>query len=748
MMKMLKTTYKSGMVSGMMAAMLALSACSSDSLIDTETIPGDTSISLVGTMTRADGVANNTETLQGYTNLKLSAKTTENTPTDYFTNVALTVSNDAVSSVSGAYYLTANAYYPLGNKEISLFAHTGNVDNSGKIALTAGTEKANDYLISNGDDGTGTKVSSKNAGSGNDARAKELNFRHIMTKVKVIIKVTDKTDNRPTSTPTNIELKFGNTVNVLTSGTYALNNPPADNNNNKATASGNAYTLKYGVNYLIPTGENLSKTAGILSYLKIDDYVASSDDLKNMEISKAKDVNSNETDLILTPGYAYDLTFEIERLKLNKITVTKKDWDIVPGDGTWGYEPHQVKMTTNGGYVNSGNGQITKIVLHHTPQNGTDSYQYIGTCVEEGQGTSKEVKANFLTLPTNMAGTLTTDLYTKNGLLIEGHEITYTEENNGNPQQFSINLNANGMTKDNSNSYYEVQTPLQFYNLMNNPEAGEKYKLMNNIDVNSLALTIPQKDFPENAELNGDGHSILHMNAKNSGLFKENKGTLKNLHIAFSSIDASGSGDTYAGGICSINSGTIEGCINEADIKSKDNQTVGGICGKNDTKGKILACLNTGNIPEGTTGGICGENSSTDAGAIKACINAGMLHGSSNYTGTAALGGICGYQSAKSNNKLISSCYWLTGTASNTQTFNDERAIGSFAEGIDENDQAGYTDDTTNMTETKLRTEAVTKLNNALSTTSSWEFKYEKDTNTNTYKTVWPIPVKKSTTNP
>ncbi len=746
MMKMLKTIYKSGM----MAAMLALSACSSDSLIDTETIPGDTSISLVGTMTRADGVANNTETLQGYTNLKLSAKTTENTPTDYFTNVALTVSNDAVSSVSGAYYLTANAYYPLGNKEISLFAHTGNVDNSGKIALTAGTEKANDYLISNGDDGTGTKVSSKNEGSTDDARAKELKFRHIMTKVEVVIKITDTTSDRPTTTPQNIEISFkdgNNGVKVYKEGTYALTTSSANDTNNTATATGTTlYTLKQGVHYLIPTGETLSGKKGILKSLKIDDYTATDADLNTIEIPQAE-FNGTKSDFILKPGLSYRLTFEIERLRLNKITVTKKDWDIKSGDGTWGYDPHKVEMNMTGGYTNSGDAQITKIVLRHAPQNNTGSYQYIGTCEKENG--SNVVNAKFLTLPTDMSQrTLTADLYTKDGLLIEQHSVIYVAATESASQKFSINLNANGMTKDNSNSYYEVQTPLQFYNLMNNPEAGKKYKLMNNIDVNSLALTIPQKDFPENAELDGDGHSILHMNANNSGLFKENKGTLKNLHIAFSSIDASGSGDTYAGGICSINSGTIEGCINEADIKSKDNQTVGGICGKNDTKGKILACLNTGNIPEGTTGGICGENSSTDAGAIKACINAGMLHGSSNYTGTAALGGICGYQSAKSNNKLISSCYWLTGTASNTQTFNDERAIGSFAEGIDENDQAGYTDDTTNMTETKLRTEAVTKLNNALSTTSSWEFKYEKDTDTNTYKTVWPIPVKKSTTNP
>lgn len=733
MMKMLKTLYKSGMV----VAIAALSACSSDSLIDREIVPGDSRILLAGAITRGTGTPGTSETLDGYENLFLSAKTAPETgsPADYFTNVDLKVGEN-YPGAANARYLNANAYYPLGGKEIKLFAHTGKLDNNGKIALTAGTKKVNDYLISNGTDGNGTAANST------DKKAKELNFRHIMTKVEVVVK-TDKPDNKPVTEPTNIEILFKNGaggVNVAQKGTYSLTTAPGAED--KATPIGNAYTLQRGINYLIPTGETLSGKKGIIEHLKIDDYVAK-DELKEMEIPQA-DLNGALTDFVLKPGYSYKLTFEIERLQIRAITVKMNPWVVKEPNGTWDYDPYQVKMQVNGGYANTEDKQITKIVLHHQPNINVDaSYQYIGSCKKEGE----VVNAEFLTLPTNMSeGTLTADLYTKDGLLIDGHEIKYTKEEGINPQQFTVSLNANGMTKDKGGTYYEVKTPLQFYYLMQTPEAA-KYKLMKNIDFNSLALDLSeQTDFPKDAELDGDGHSLLHLNLKSSGLFRQNNGTLKHLHIAFSNLDASGSGDTHVGGFCSVNAGKIEACINEADIKAKVTHTIGGICGKN--SGTILACLNTGNIPTGQViGGICGENASDAAGAITACINAGMLNKSSNHEMKDNLGGICGLQSVEKTggDAVINSCYWLTGSARPQQGVSQEKAIGNIAEDAQ---VKLYCTNTTNMTETLLRKEAVTKLNDALTTKSSpWRFKYESN-NTGTYKTVWPIPVANTPSNP
>lgn len=740
MMKMLKTLYKSGMV----VAIAALSACSSDSLIDREIVPGDSRILLAGAITR--GATGTPETLDGYTNLFLSAKTAPETgtPADYLTNVNLTVGGEYTGpDATNARYLNADAYYPLGGKEIKLFAHTGKLDNNGKITLTAGTKKVNDCLISNGTDGNGTAANST------DRKATKLNFRHIMTKVEVVVKLTDDADKQPVSKPQMVKIELNK---VFKNGTYALTTSPAsDNANNKADVKGGTalYPLTVGTHYLIPTGETLSEQSGLFKSLIIDDYTATESDRNALSIPKVTPEGGNTAteDFVLKPGYSYTLTFEIERLQIRAITVKMNSWIIKEPNGAWDYDPYQVKMQVDGGYANTGKEQITKIVLHHQPDINADaSYQYIGSC-KEGAGV---VNANFLTLPTNISeGKLTADLYTKDGLLIDGHEIDYDATAAAGKPQFTLQLGKNGMTKDKGNTYYEVKTPLQFYYLMQTPEAA-KYKLMKNIDFNSLALeTLPQTDFPAGAELDGDGHSLLHLNLKSSGLFRQNNGTLKHLHIAFSNLDASGSGDTHVGGFCSVNAGTIEACINEADIKAKDTHTIGGICGKNDAAGTILACLNTGNIPTGQViGGICGENASAAANAIKACINAGMLNKSSNHDMKDNLGGICGLQSVeKTGGAVINSCYWLTGSARPQQGISQEKAIGAFDGSIVKDAQVDYCTNTTNMTETKLRDEAVTKLNAALGANSAWQFEY-KLSGTGTYKTVWPIPVANTPSNP
>lgn len=714
-MNMLKHIYK-----GVLGVLLiGLAACSSEQLEEDSLIQGTTPIILKGAVTRSGETTSANSNLDGYTNLFLSAKVTDDATKDFFKNIAITgiTTNGADKNKSD---LKAKMYYPL-NKEtkINLFGHTGQVDSSGNIRLTSGATPANDALISNGTDGNGTTGSANN-------EVKLLTFRHVMTKVEVAIEMNGDVE---TPQPTNIKIKFG--TKVPQTGKYALTTNPVDGSNNKSTNNSGSYELNVGTHYLVPTGENLTG-ANTLTSLKIDDYTATKEDIATITIPQANN-SGTMSDLVLKPGLAYKLTFEIKRLKVVGIKLTMQDWDIKTGNGDWGYEPHTVKMNVTGGYDNKDDKLINKIVLKYT--NAGSTYQYIGSCEMAGS----DVNAKFLTLPADLStGTLAADLYTKNGLLIEGHSVVYNESS----VAFDISLGANGMTKDQTGTYYEVSTPLQFYNMMSNPEANTKYQLTKNIDVNSLPLTITPPVFPSGAELDGNGKSILHLTLKGSGLFKENKGTLKNIHNAFCSIDASESNDTYVGGICSINNGAIEGCINEADIKAKDNQIVGGICGKNEADKTILACLNTGNIPTGAKiGGICGENASTAENAIKACINAGMLHGSSDHgTTTAAVGGICGYQSAQSDNKVISSSFWLTGTASHNQEYNDEAVIGSFAEGINESAQSGYSCQyTTNMTETKLRTEAVKKLNDALGS-SAWKFEWKK--NNGTYITVWPIPVK------
>lgn len=735
---MLKHIYKKGVLG---ALLIGLAACSTELVEEDNLTPSTTPIRLTGAVTRAEGSDNKNTNLDGYSGLYLSAKVIEGTLTkSFFDNSKVTkiTTNSGNKTLSD---LTTTVYYPLNKKtDISLYGHTGKVTN-GKMNLTSGKASTNDALISNGTNGKGT------AGNANNP-VELLTFCHVMTKLEVAIEVDQTTGSAVEDPePTDIKIQFGGTK-VPKTGTYDITTSLESTNdaNNKATATDTeTYELSVGTHYLVPTGENLTGQNTITS-LKIDDYTATAADLAALTIPQA-DKNGTKSDLVLKPGLAYKLTFVIKRLKVTGIELTMQDWNIKTGNGGWDYTPKQVKMNLTGGYNNSRDKLLSKIILHYT--NNDNTYQYIGKGEKAENG--NDVYAKFLTLPANMTqGTMTADLYTQNGLLIEGYAVTYSTDNGG---QFNITLGANGMVK-NTAGYYQVNTPLQFYNLISNPGSDsdnaneKKYILTKNIDLSHLSLAITPCDFPTGGELDGNGHSILHLDLKGGGLFKENKGTLKNIHIAFSSIDATASSDTYVGGICSINSGTIEGCINEANVEGKMEQTVGGICGKN--SGKVLACLNTGDIPLGTAGGICGENASNQADAIKACINAGLLHGSSNCTGNKPLGGICGYQSAtSSSSNIINACYWLTGTASHDQEYNDELAIGSIKDVSDAEliiKQANYCSNTTNMTETKLRTEAVTKLNQALGS-QSWEFKWEVGSD-GTCQTVWPIPVKKTTTTP
>lgn len=697
--------------------LIGFAACSTEQFEDHGLTPGTTPILLTGAVTRASGTNGN---LDGYAGLYLSAKIDVNT--NYLANNAITIeSGDANKSV-----LDVDMNYPLDKeKMISFYGHSGEVADE-KIGLTSGTAATNDALISNGTDGTGTDGSANNPVS-------MLTFRHVMTKVTVKVEVDASVEE---TKPTNIQIGFDDSK-VAGSGKYALT-ATADAN---ATDISGSYTLEGSAdgtdNYLVPTGETLSGTAGFIKSLKIDDYTATAADLANLTIPQA-DLKGTLSDLILKPGLAYTLTFKIKRLKVVGIALTMKEWDIKTGDGEWGYDPYKVKMNVTGGYSNNGDNLISKIVLHYTPSSGqSETYQYIGTGVADGN----DAYAHFVTLPKTdkmTDGTLKADLYTPNGLLIVGHEVKYESAN----ASFGINLGSNGMVVE--NGYHQVTTPLQFYNMMSNPEAGTKYQLTENIDINSLPLAIMPTEFPAGAELDGNGKSILHLKLKGTGLFTTNNGTLKNIHSSFCSIDATESIDPYVGGICSINKGTIEGCINEADIKTNELQIAGGICGKNNDGGKILACLNTGNIPAGDKiGGICGENANPTAGAITACISAGMLHGSSNHHVDSDIGGICGYQSiAKTSDAVINACFWLTGTSRPAQGSSDEKAIGSFSSGI--TPSGDYCLNTTNMTETLLRTEAVTKLNNAL-TGKEWKFEWQQNPD-GTYKTVWPMPVKTTTT--
>lgn len=85
------------------------------------------------------------------------------------------------------------------------------------------------------------------------------------------------------------------------------------------------------------------------------------------------------------------------------------------------------------------------------------------------------------------------------------------------------------------------------------------------------------------------------------GLFGFNSGTIKNVGVINSYF---GWQYNSIGGVCGVNSGTIENCYNEGKVEGKGEDT-GGICARN--FGTITNCYNLGTvIGESGTGGVCG----------------------------------------------------------------------------------------------------------------------------------------------
>lgn len=702
-MKILKLLYKA------VTAVIVLgvvAACDAETFPDISQ-PGDTRIEFAGKVT--DGVVTRGAVaadgpLANYPNLHLSAKLTNEDATDYFKNISLNVANPNNEEPNPtSNLLSADAYYPLGQIPIALYAHTGEQDADGALSLTSGKEIERDILISNGTNGKGTVGHSKDP-------VKLLTFRHVMTKVEVRIDTSVDSEMEETE-PTDIHIGFGNLV--ANTGRYALTTDLTAAATNIATNASGQYTLNVGTHFLVPNGSVLSGGNKITS-LVIDDYTATLADLAVLTIPQTDFGN----DLTLLPGLSYTLTFQIKRLKLVGIKLTLNPWGLSPGSSDWDYEPYQASLGISG--ENSGSGydesKITKVVLKHTIEGET--YQYIGERKDNGN-------VAFVTLPSGL-GTdaftsgLTADLYIEEGLLIKDIDVT----TDASSSELKITLGEHGLKKH-AEGYYEITTPLQFAMTMKNPAAVE-YRLTRDIDMDNNPIDYAPVAFPAGATLDGNGFKILHLRMESgSGLVPENNGTLKRVHIASGTIKG---GADYMGGISGVNNGTIEACVNEADIDATNtNAKVGGISGQNNAGGTILASLNTGNALEGhTVGGIVGENQNTSEGAIKACLNVGLL----NREDATYLGGIAGTSVVSGSNKIINTSYWLTGTARRVQSTSNEVAIGHVATGTVDD----VTQTVSDLAEGAIRgDDIVSKLSGAAGT--YWKFEM------NGLVSSWPIPV-------
>lgn len=211
---------------------------------------------------------------------------------------------------------------------------------------------------------------------------------------------------------------------------------------------------------------------------------------------------------------------------------------------------------------------------------------------------------------------------------------------------------------------------------------GLHFKLMNDIEMTSRydrGLISIGGDLSPHLGLysfegvfDGNGKTIssltyVNSNYSNVGLFYaiSADGVVKNLHLT----DANLLGNTYVGGIASINHGTIEGCSVTGQITAKD-MYVGGIAGKNE--GTIIACSNGATVSsngDGMAGGIAGI---TETGCtIIGCYNTGSISGPKH------IGGILGY-AASGSPVTMTACY-NTGTVSSNNETSAGNMIGTNA---------------------------------------------------------------------
>ena len=101
-------------------------------------------------------------------------------------------------------------------------------------------------------------------------------------------------------------------------------------------------------------------------------------------------------------------------------------------------------------------------------------------------------------------------------------------------------------------------------------------------------------------------------------------------------------GEEYIGGICAKNEGTIYSCSFDGEVKqsatTQRKGKVGGICGTN--YATISNCFNSADVSgKDCIGGICGEMFGNDP-VVVYCVSVGKVSG---FTGSAIVGGICGY---------------------------------------------------------------------------------------------------------
>jgi hypothetical protein len=224
----------------------------------------------------------------------------------------------------------------------------------------------------------------------------------------------------------------------------------------------------------------------------------------------------------------------------------------------------------------------------------------------------------------------------------------------GNPVHLKFDGSGELLFRDpDADGFIPIGSYAEFQKIISS--AQNNYRLEADLDLMEEDWTpIQDNGFSFGGEFDGAGKEISNLkitgygtDGYDKGLFRENSGTIRNVHIVSGEIKAEG----IIGGICGRNqtSGQIISCTNAATVSGTG--YFGGIVGNN--SGTVTACYNTGVVSGGDpVGGVMGYNE----GAVTACYNTGAVEGSGDY-----VGGVVGWN----NYDTVTACYWESTTATN-----------------------------------------------------------------------------------
>ncbi len=208
---------------------------------------------------------------------------------------------------------------------------------------------------------------------------------------------------------------------------------------------------------------------------------------------------------------------------------------------------------------------------------------------------------------------------------------------------------------------FEISSAAQLAHI--NGHLGSHFIQTGNVDIaadSAFASGFPMiasGGSPFTGTYDGNGYAISGLRISSAGesvgLFAENTGTVRNVHVTSGDVRSTSTQRAFAGGVVGLNydGGLVEACANGATVSAESSSYAGGVVGYN-YGAKIRNTYNYAKI-SGTAnvGGITGVN--RDSATISNSYNVGTISASMDS------GSIVGLNSSAT----LTNCYYLSGTA-------------------------------------------------------------------------------------